>query len=110
MSIFNNDDDLKAKLEAARIENEDLADRLENEQELRAQAESAVATMTKMRDPAQSKAIADAVAVQIEDTFARGFEGGHFADGWIGPAQMRRNAVAAIISETLASALMGGTP
>lgn len=74
--MFGNDDDLKAKLEAVRIENEDLSDRLENEQELRAQAESAVAKMKLLRDASQLDAVALTAAGQIEDAFANGWDGG----------------------------------
>jgi hypothetical protein len=88
-------------------ENEDLGERLANETQLRLAAEARVATMVRHRDPAQLKAIADAVALQIDDAFARGAEGGHFAEGWIGPAQMRRNAVAELVRQALANALTG---
>ena len=110
MSIFGKPDDRDQTIANLRSEAEDMAETLSNERQLRSAAEKRLTTMVKARDPAQMAALALSVASQVEDQFARGFEGGHFADGWFGPVQMRRNAIAAIIREAIDRALTGGNP
>lgn len=97
MSIFGKTP-AETELAAARTEADDYADRLCNEQQLRAEAESRMAAMVKHRDPAQMDQIALDGAARVEDIFARGWEGG---------AVQRKAAVQNLIRGLIDAALNG---
>ena len=103
--MFGNDKDelIKSLLDQLAASDESASNLAQEKLE----AERRVATMIQMRDPAQMATLALSVAAEVEDQFARGFDGGHFAEGWVSPVQMRRNAIATVIRGTLERALLG---
>jgi hypothetical protein len=90
-----------------------LADKGEESADLHLQAEEAkrlLGLAQKWRDPAQLDALVLDVARDIEDLFARGYEGGRFSTGTIGPVEMRRNAIVTRVRRAVDEALIGGKP
>jgi hypothetical protein len=101
MSIFGKPDDRDQKIAALTAETEDDAELLANEQQLRAAAELRAAAMVKARDPSKMDEIALTAAGQIEDLFARGWEGG---------VTHRKASVQRLVRALIDDALTGGEP
>ena len=101
MGIFGKPDDRDQKIAALSAEAEDYADSLYNEQQLRAAAELRAAAMVKARDPSKMDEIALSAAGQIEDLFARGWEGG---------VTQRKASVQRLVRALIEDALTGGNP
>ena len=88
----------------------DRADELFNAHARQKEAERRLAIAQIWREPTEMAALAMQVARDIEDAFARGYDGGHFASGTVGPVEMRRNVIAGIVRRAIDAALIGGKP
>jgi uncharacterized coiled-coil protein SlyX len=94
--MFGREEEAKAAQQCDELN--ELADQLANEQQLRAQAEARMRTMTRFRDSSKLDAIALDAAGRIEDFFAQ---------AWDGVGQ-RKAHIQCLIRGLLDKALTGG--
>lgn len=102
--IFSNTSDttkLKKQIEQLKMDVDDAEEMLANEQQGRAVAEQRMTAMIKIRDPIQMDAVVAKLADLIEDTYARGWEGG---------VQERKRSIQRLIKALIETTLNGGSP
>ena len=96
--MFGKNDTREERIAVLSQENEDLSDRLANEQQAHALAEIRAAAMVKARDPSKMDEIALTAASTIEDFHVRAWES----------VGQRKAAVQNLIRDLITNALDGG--